>query len=61
MAPPDVLSLKLEMLHSDVVEVKTALNKLSEATDKAAYRQALRDLPEQEGWPFNITWPTKPE
>jgi hypothetical protein len=31
------------------------------ATDKAAYRQALRDLPEQEGWPFNITWPEKPE
>jgi hypothetical protein len=36
MSPPDVLSLKLEMLHSDVVEVKTALNKLSEAITKLA-------------------------
>ncbi len=24
------------------------------------YRQALRDVPEQEGFPVNITWPTKP-
>ncbi|MGL4639876.1 MAG: hypothetical protein ACRCVX_09180 [Shewanella sp.] len=36
MANPDVLSVKLEMLHSDVVEVKTALNKLSEAITKLA-------------------------
>lgn len=27
----------------------------------AAYRQALRDIPETEGFPFNITWPEKPE
>lgn len=26
-----------------------------------AYRQALRDLPKQEGWPMNIVWPEKPE
>ena len=25
------------------------------------YRQALRDVPEQEGFPTNIVWPTKPE
>ena len=25
------------------------------------YRQALRDVPEQEGFPDSITWPTKPE
>lgn len=24
----------------------------------AIYRQALRDLPEQEGFPFNVTFPT---
>ena len=24
------------------------------------YRQALRDIPEQEGFPFNIIWPTRP-
>lgn len=27
----------------------------------ATYRQALRDLPEQAGFPHNVTWPTKPE
>ena len=26
----------------------------------AAYRQALRDVPQQEGFPQTITWPTKP-
>ena len=24
------------------------------------YRQALRDVPEQEGFPLNIVWPEKP-
>ena len=27
----------------------------------AQYRKALRDLPEQEGFPFNIEFPEKPE
>lgn len=26
-----------------------------------AYRQALRDVPNQEGFPFDIEWPQKPE
>jgi hypothetical protein len=25
-----------------------------------AYRQALRDIPQQAGFPDNVTWPTKP-
>ena len=32
--------------------------------DKAAwatYRQALRDVPSQAGFPYDITWPSKPE
>ena len=32
--------------------------------DKSAwvtYRQLLRDVPSQAGFPTNITWPTKPE
>jgi hypothetical protein len=24
------------------------------------YRQALRDLPAQDGFPTNVTWPEKP-
>ena len=27
----------------------------------ATYRQALLDVPQQEGFPHDITWPTKPE
>lgn len=27
----------------------------------AVYRQELRDVPEQEGFPENIIWPTEPE
>ena len=26
-----------------------------------AYRQALRDIPQQEGFPENVVWPAKPE
>ena len=25
------------------------------------YRQALRDITQQEGWPLDVDWPTKPE
>lgn len=30
------------------------------SADWAVYRQALRDLPSQAGFPDSITWPTKP-
>lgn len=38
-------------------------NKLKELaqSDTAKYRQALRDIPEQEGFPFKVKWPTKPQ
>lgn len=36
MAETNILSVKLEMLHSDVVDVKTALNELSKAITKLA-------------------------
>ena len=26
----------------------------------SAYRQALRDVPQQEGFPYAIVWPEKP-
>ena len=31
------------------------------SAEQIAYRQALRDITAQAGWPFDITWPTKPE
>lgn len=36
---------------------------ISDETLKAVqdYRQALRDVPEQEGFPFDIKWPEKPK
>jgi len=34
-------------------------NTLSE--DFAAYRQALRDITDQPGFPLSVNWPTKPE
>lgn len=27
----------------------------------ASYRQELRDVPQQAGFPHNVTWPSKPE
>lgn len=27
----------------------------------AAYRQALRDVPQQNGFPLNVIWPAKPQ
>jgi len=55
-------------------EVRANRNKLLAASDWtqvadapvdqaawAAYRQALRDIPQQEGFPYSITWPVKPE
>lgn len=27
----------------------------------ASYRQALRDITAQEGFPYSVVWPTKPE
>lgn len=31
-----------------------------DSTVWATYRQALRDVPQQDGFPDTITWPTKP-
>lgn len=38
-----------------------ALSDVTMPAEVAAYRQALRDVPQQEGFPSTITWPTKPE
>ena len=38
----------------------TALSDSTLTTDMAAYRQALRDVPTQEGFPYAVTWPSKP-
>lgn len=37
-----------------------ACSDVTMSTEMATYRQALRDVPAQEGFPYNVTWPTKP-
>ena len=37
-----------------------ALSDSTLTSDMAAYRQALRDVPSQEGFPTDVTWPVKP-
>ena len=43
-----------------VKEILTALWSITKG-EIGQYRQALRDLPEQPGFPFEIEWPDKPE
>lgn len=39
----------------------TALSDVTMSPEMAAYRQALRDITAQSGFPDNVTWPTRPE
>ena len=38
-----------------------ALSDVTMSSDMTTYRQALRDIPAQAGFPSSVTWPTKPE
>lgn len=38
-----------------------ALSDVTMSSEMATYRQALRDVPQQAGFPYTITWPTKPQ
>jgi hypothetical protein len=38
-----------------------ALSDNTMSTEMATYRQALRDITAQEGFPYSVTWPTKQE
>jgi len=38
----------------------TALSDVTMSAEMTAYRQALRDVPAQAGFPHNVTWPEKP-
>jgi hypothetical protein len=47
---------------SDWTELPSALSRLghNKIQEWQTYRQALRDITSQSGYPTNITWPTKP-
>ena len=44
----------------DWVVVKSLESGQAVPTEWAAYRQALRDIPQQAGFPITINWPVKP-
>lgn len=37
-----------------------ALSDVTMPAEMQSYRQALRDITDQEGFPYSLTWPTKP-
>lgn len=45
---------------SSVLPDKWSTMTQEQQTAWATYRQALRELPEQSGFPNNVTWPTQP-
>ena len=45
----------------DWVVVKAQEEGATLTTEWVDYRVALRDMPDQEGWPFSHVWPDKPE
>jgi len=68
-----IVSVDDQILNKKKSQARTKRDDLLKATDHyglsdvtmseamMAYRQALRDVPQQEGFPQTITWPTKPE
>jgi hypothetical protein len=38
-----------------------ALSDVTMSDEWTTYRQALRDVPQQDGFPANVTWPDQPE
>ena len=55
--------MSFDRLGLDTSSATSFIKSLSQCFDSdwAKYRQALRDLPKQEGFPFNITFPEPPD
>lgn len=55
--------MSFDRLGLDTSSATSFIKSLSQCFDSdwAKYRQALRDLPEQEGFPFNVTFPEPPD
>lgn len=45
---------------SDVVIIRSIESGEAISEEVKAYRQALRDVPQQEGYPLSVTWPVDP-
>lgn len=60
---PDADVARQMRLKRQSLLMETDYHAMSDRTmsdEMRAYRQALRDVPSQSGFPRNITWPTKP-
>lgn len=55
--------MSLDRLGLDIRNTITLLATLGTifAGEWATYRQALRDIPQQDGFPFNVAWPNSPD
>lgn len=53
-------SRNLELAASDWTQLPDATISSDQKILWAAYRQSLRDIPQQNGFPWNVVWPTKP-
>jgi hypothetical protein len=53
----EVVRAKRDRLLSQTDWTQTVDNPLAGNEDITAYRQALRDIPEQSGFPWDVVWP----
>jgi|688.fasta_scaffold161807_2 hypothetical protein len=51
-----------KLLRSDITQLPQATEQMkAKAAEWEVYRQALRDIPSQEGFPWDVTFPTAPK
>lgn len=61
LAIADVLQKRQRLLYaSDWTQIPNGPLTTAQQAAWATYRQQLRDIPEQSGYPFNVIWPTPP-
>jgi hypothetical protein len=66
LAPPTIeeISAPIRARRDDLLAASDWAMTPDAPTDKAAwiaYRAALRDIPQQPGFPYDVAWPEKPE
>ena len=50
-----------KLKETDWMVIRSAETSVALAAEWATYRQALRDVTSQSGFPWEVTWPTQPE
>jgi hypothetical protein len=58
----DVISKRQKLLYaSDWTQIPNGPLTSAQQESWATYRQELRDIPSQSGYPYNVIWPTPPQ